>query len=53
MKLEQRCATLTKQNTNHGNTAIAYKKQSDRQLEQIRKLEELQQNLIVQLVNES
>ena len=45
VKLEQKCASLTKQNTANGNTAIAFRKQSDKQLEQIRKLEELEKNL--------
>ncbi|KAJ3326207.1 E3 ubiquitin-protein ligase bre1 [Boothiomyces sp. JEL0866] len=48
-KLEQKVSLLTKQNTTQNNMTIAQKRQSEKQLEQIRKLEELEKNLSLQL----
>lgn len=41
---------MTKQTTTQSNMTIAQKRQSEKQLEQIRKLEELEKNLSLQLV---
>ncbi|KAI8904426.1 hypothetical protein EDD86DRAFT_213406 [Gorgonomyces haynaldii] len=49
IKLEQKCSSLAKQSTAQNNTVIAFRKQSDKQLEQIRKSEELVRNLTEQL----
>ena len=49
-KLEQKVAAMTKQATSLQNMAIAQKRQSEKQLEQIRKLEELERSLNQQLV---
>jgi E3 ubiquitin-protein ligase BRE1 len=49
IKLEHKLASNHKQMTSLGNQAIAFKKQSDKQLEQIRKSEELEKNLMAQM----
>lgn len=48
--MEQKLESTKKQITNLNNAGIAFKKQSDKQLEQIRKYEELHQNLTTQTV---
>ncbi|KAJ3398040.1 E3 ubiquitin-protein ligase bre1, partial [Chytridiales sp. JEL 0842] len=48
-KYDQKCAMLTKQSNTTSNLSIALKRQSDKQLEQIRKLEEREKTLIAQL----
>ncbi|RKO89642.1 hypothetical protein BDK51DRAFT_23150 [Blyttiomyces helicus] len=48
-KLEQRCGLLSKQSNTYNNLGIALKRQSDKQLEQIRKLEEREKSLQQQL----
>jgi chromosome segregation ATPase len=50
-KLDQKCAVLTKQGNTFNNMAVALKKQSDKQLEQIRRLEEFHKQLQEQLAN--
>ncbi|KAJ3000588.1 hypothetical protein HDV02_004883 [Globomyces sp. JEL0801] len=50
VKLEQKIGLLTKQNTSYHNMGIAQKRQSEKQLEQIRKLDELERSLSQQLV---
>jgi predicted nucleic acid-binding Zn-ribbon protein len=49
-KLEQKVSLLQKQSTAFNNTYKAQKSQFEKQLEQIRKLEELERNLRLQLV---
>ncbi|KAJ3261969.1 putative choline transporter, neither null mutation nor overexpression affects choline transport [Boothiomyces macroporosus] len=48
-RLEQKVSLMTKQTTTQSNMTIAQKRQSEKQLEQIRKLEELEKNLSLQL----
>ncbi|KAJ3206200.1 hypothetical protein HDU82_004655 [Entophlyctis luteolus] len=48
-KVEQKCEKLTKERNMINNQAIALKRQSERQLEQIRKLEERERQLLAQL----
>jgi transposase len=47
--VEQKLGSANKANLSYGNSAIAFKKQSDKQLEQLRKYEEIQQNIAQQL----
>jgi seryl-tRNA synthetase len=49
-KLEQKISLLSKQSNSFNNLMIAQKKQSEKQLEQIRRLEELERHLNLQLV---
>ncbi|KNC97517.1 uncharacterized protein SPPG_09429 [Spizellomyces punctatus DAOM BR117] len=48
-KYDQKCAMLTKQSTTYNNLGIALKRQSDKQLEQIRILEQREKALSQQL----
>ncbi|KAJ3273020.1 putative choline transporter, neither null mutation nor overexpression affects choline transport [Terramyces sp. JEL0728] len=48
-KLDQKVSLMAKQTTTQNNMTIAQKRQSEKQLEQIRKLEELEKNLSLQL----
>ncbi|KAJ3186364.1 E3 ubiquitin-protein ligase bre1 [Gaertneriomyces sp. JEL0708] len=48
-KLEQKCAAYAREKTAHGNVSIALKRQSDKQLEQIRLLDQKEKNLSQQL----
>jgi hypothetical protein len=50
-KYDQKCAMLTKQSNTTSNLSIALKRQSDKQLEQIRKLEEREKSLTSQVVS--
>ncbi|KAJ3087687.1 E3 ubiquitin-protein ligase bre1 [Quaeritorhiza haematococci] len=50
-KYDQKCAMLTKHNSTYNNMALALKRQSDKQLEQIRKLEEREKSLTIQMQN--
>lgn len=49
-RLEQKVIALTKQITTATNNQIAQKRQSEKLLEQIRKLEEIEKSLSLQLV---
>ncbi|KAH6576633.1 hypothetical protein BASA50_005995 [Batrachochytrium salamandrivorans] len=48
-KYEQKFAMLSKQSTTYNNMGIALRRQSDKQLEQIRKQEDIEKNLSMQL----
>ncbi|OAJ43914.1 hypothetical protein BDEG_27228 [Batrachochytrium dendrobatidis JEL423] len=48
-KYEQKFALLSKQSTTYNNMGIALRRQSDKQLEQIRKQEEIEKNMSMQL----
>ena len=50
-KLEAKLGTMMKQHSTLNNSVLALKKQSDKQLEQIRKLEELQKALSQQITH--
>ncbi|KAI9022558.1 hypothetical protein DFJ74DRAFT_768258 [Hyaloraphidium curvatum] len=50
-KLEAKLNTMAKQNSTINNMAMALKKQSDKQLEQIRRLEELEKTLSQQIAH--
>lgn len=50
-KLEAKIITMQKQQSTLNNVALALKKQSDKQLEQIRRLEELEKSLLQQIAH--